>query len=314
MLETTRAAPKTLAVGAVVATPTDDPTVDSTDPSGFRRLPAIYTAYTGAVRFYPRSHRRRSMSQDPDDDARREEADARDIQTDDWPVDEEQSAGTATTGTGGAATIIGASHTSAVAYDEETGTLFEADVDEETDRLVRREGTERQVESTETLGEAVEDLGERLEWNSLSAFARNRLQTSESDADDDEGPRLEGTFTQSNVAASADHDLEFTGSYTYRSPDEREFVVERTFEVTVDDRDRTRDARVDVTDRLLRTADPNPGERGGEGDIVREGHTEFTIDVDQHPEIDLETDRQGIQNLIEDQIREWHAAHVEPIA
>lgn len=67
-------------------------------------------------------------------------------------------------------------------FDSANRTLFEGEYDENDDRIVALPETERELEPRESLGEALESLGDELDWDSLSEFARDRIQ-----ADDAEG-------------------------------------------------------------------------------------------------------------------------------
>lgn len=264
------------------------------------------------------------MSQDPSD----ESTEASNLETprdygfDDWPVEgtgEDDVA--AAEGRMTSANVVGASATSVVLYDEEAQRVFEAEPDETNRRLVPKEGTERELDPSETLGDALEDLGERLEWDSLTEFARDRLQddpdrdaSTEATGSDDRAGDESGTpsgvssFTRSNVAASKPHDMEFTGSYTYRSPEDRAYTVERSFLVTFDDPDDPGEATVEVVEHVLRAEDSDPERRAGDADPVREGSDRFEIELS---ESDSE---RAIENRIEQRCKEWHDARPEPIA
>lgn len=199
----------------------------------------------------------------------------------------------------------------AVFYDDRKEAIFEADVDETRERYVLREDTERKLEPADTLGDALEGLGDSLDWDSLSEFARERLQTDDepADATTAQPPEPETvTFTQSNVDPDAAHDLEFSGAYDYRTDDGREVTVERTFEVALDDPDAPRAATVDVIDRVLRTdeAAGDPGSSGVDAEYLDERETTFEIDLEE-----LEADRR-FESRIEDRCEQWHIAHVEP--
>ena len=61
---------------------------------------------------------------------------------------------------------------------EETDRLFVGETDKPDRRLVPV-GDERFVREGESLGEVVERLGDVLGWESLSAFARKRLERDE---------------------------------------------------------------------------------------------------------------------------------------
>jgi hypothetical protein len=127
------------------------------------------------------------------------------------------------------------------------------------------------------------------------------------DYDQEISPEAE-SFTRSNVAEGADHDLEFTGAFTYRAPDDQVFVVERTFEVTVDDSDDPREASVDVTEVVLRSDAPASDRREGDAAILREERTSFGVDVD------AETLDRGAQNAIKDTCQQWHESRPAPFA
>lgn len=186
----------------------------------------------------------------------------------------------------------------AVVYDDREEVVFEADVDEDEQRYVPREGTERELGPSETLGDVLEDLGDRLDRDSLSEFARAHLE------DDGRGQAASEpetvSFTRSNVLADAEHNLEFTGAYTYRDADGRVFDVERTFEVTLDDPDDPGEATADVTERVLRAEEPDEHRRAGDTELLEERRTTFEIDLGS-----VEGGRQ-VESVIKGRCQQWH--------
>lgn len=204
----------------------------------------------------------------------------------------------------GEATYLGGVHSegeetrTALIYDDREEVVFEADVDEDEQRYVPREGTGRAIGPSETFGDVLEDLGDRLDWDSLSEFARGHLKEDgrEQAASDPESV----SFTRSNVLADAEHDLEFTGAYTYRDTDGRVFDVERTFEVTLDDSDDPGGATADVTERVLRAEEPDEHRRAGDSELLEERATGFEIDLDS-----VEGGRQA-ESVIEGRCQQWH--------
>lgn len=235
---------------------------------------------------------------------------ARDYGFDDWPIEgyddhDERSVnylGTTTPAEEGSGADV-----TAVVYDEGSNTIFEAAPDRDRQRLVPREGTEREVDSGDALGEALEDLGDRLDWDSLSEFARERLQ------DDPDRERRETrtvspesvTFTQSNVAESDDHDLEFTGSGTYRTEDGQVYVVERVFEGSLDDPDDPDRAVVDVTEQLLRAEEPRAERRDGDAERIDEKERTLTVELD-----DVDADRR-VETVVGDRCETYHESKIE---
>ena len=67
-------------------------------------------------------------------------------------------------------------------FDAENRSLFEAEYDDDSDTIVGRPETERELEPRESLGEALESLGDDLDWESLSEFARECVQTDDENA------------------------------------------------------------------------------------------------------------------------------------
>ncbi|RKD98003.1 hypothetical protein [Halopiger aswanensis] len=189
----------------------------------------------------------------------------------------------------------------ALVYDERDETVFQAVIDEDNQRLVPKNGTERELESDGSLAETLAAFGDRLEWDSLSEFARERLQ----DADESRKSAPEPiTFTRSNTSAAADHNLEFSGSYRYRTTGGQVRTVERTLEVTLDDSDDPARAAVDVTEQVTQsTALSNQQDRA---DAARLGTSEtaFTIDL-------TSAATEGrLEAVIEEWCQEWHIPHV----
>lgn len=257
----------------------------------------------------------------PGDSARSEQ----DFAYDNWPIAEHGERTDRTghyLGTLSAAGGTGAGGGGVLVYDEERQSVFEAEVDEEDRRLVPREDTEREVGASESLGEVLEDVGDSLGLDSLSEFAEERLQS------DEEGTEREistgrdetvvdpetATFTRSNVSAEADHDLEFSGAYTYREAegeaegdrDDQVFDVERDFLVTFDVREPPEEATVEVGERILRAEPPQEDRRAGDAEPIQTGRATFTI------EFDAASDRHA-ESVVEERCREWHDAHPEPI-
>ncbi|NGM67720.1 hypothetical protein G6M89_01625 [Natronolimnobius sp. AArcel1] len=192
----------------------------------------------------------------------------------------------------------------ALFYDNRNETIFQADVEEEEQRFVSRDDTERNLEPTDTLGEVLEDFGDRLEWDSLSSFGREQLQSDNGDTETDTTSPDSITFTQSNVSETAAHDLEFSGSYLYQHADQ-ELTVERTFEITYDDPTTPHSAVAVVTDRLLETSD-DAGTLDTDADKLEEHERTFEIDLDaSDPERQLET-------RLEQACKDWHTAHADP--
>lgn len=191
----------------------------------------------------------------------------------------------------------------ALVYDERDETVFQAVIDEDNQQLVPKEGAERDLESDDSLAEALASFGDRLEWDSLSEFARERLQ----DADESLRPAPESiTFTRSNTSAEADHDLEFSGSYQYRTTDGQERSVERTFEVTLDNPDNPARATVDVTEQVTESAAPSKRQDRADADHLGTTETAFTIDL-----ASVATESR-LEAVIEERCQEWHTSHVKP--
>lgn len=154
------------------------------------------------------------MSHDP---STGDDADSDTLVHDEWPLDDYEAPDREPTYIG----IMNPNadqKSTALFYDDRTDTVFQADVEEESQRFVTRDDSERSLEPTDTLGEVLEDVGDRLEWDSLSAFGREQLQSDdEQESETDAASPDSMTFTQSNVSESAAHDLEFSGSYLYQA-------------------------------------------------------------------------------------------------
>lgn len=280
------------------------------------------------------SNRYPTMSQDSSDTADRNpqrtetepKTKSESLRFDGWPIEGHDDSGGANTSYVGMAGPIGdggAGSPTAVMYDEEENTIFEATVDEERQRLVPESGTERELTAAtsdgdggDPFGEALEELGDRLDWDSLSEFARERVQ--DTDAVD---ARIESksereregidpeavTFTRSNVAPTADIDMECTGSFTYRRDDDQVFVVERDFEITFDDSDAPETAFVDVLERLLRAEEPQEERRAGDAEPLEENALSFTIDLD------ADARNRRVETVVEEYCEEWHESNVQSL-
>jgi hypothetical protein len=66
-------------------------------------------------------------------------------------------------------------------YEPSTNRMYEGNLDRENERIVPREGTERELDPEETLGEALESIGEKTGWDSLSSLADEHLTDDDGD-------------------------------------------------------------------------------------------------------------------------------------
>ncbi|WP_293030885.1 hypothetical protein [Natronococcus sp.] len=65
-------------------------------------------------------------------------------------------------------------------FDTASRSVFEGEYDDE-ETVVDRPGSERELEERASLGETIETLGDELGWESLSEFAREKVQDDGSD-------------------------------------------------------------------------------------------------------------------------------------
>ncbi len=65
-------------------------------------------------------------------------------------------------------------------FDTASRSVFEGEYDDE-ETVVDRPGSERELEERASLGETIETLGDELGWESLSEFAREKVQNDGSD-------------------------------------------------------------------------------------------------------------------------------------
>jgi len=107
--------------------------------------------------------------------ARRDPTDDRDYRLDEWEVAAEDDRPVELLGFAGEESETGG----AFVYDAAMESVYEAETDAEEGELVLDESSARNLGAEEELGEVIEDIGERLGWDGLSEFARERLEPDE---------------------------------------------------------------------------------------------------------------------------------------
>lgn len=189
-------------------------------------------------------------------------------------------------------------------YDPKNDTVFGARFDEDHEQVHVDESEKRQLEDDETIGDYVAEVADDIGWNWLSEFAHDQLETTGHDAHMDV---IDATFDRRNVAADADYDVGFFGSFTYRDDDGRIHTLEREFDVYTDEAHRSQaNQPVAVIDETYLTAtEPNEDRRAGDAAVESQTRREIPVDVDPDTGAELAT--------IDEFCREWHEAHPEPL-
>lgn len=189
-------------------------------------------------------------------------------------------------------------------YDPENDAVYEGTFDEDEKRVSVDEGDRRDLDDEETVGDYVAEVGDDLGWHWLSAFAHDHLETTGHEAHLDV---IDATFDRRNVAAEADYDLGFVGTFTYRDDDGRVHTLERQFDVYTDESRRTQaDQPVAVVEeRYLTATDPEAESRAGDAEMEGRSRREVAVDADPDTGAELAT--------IDEFCREWHEAHPEPL-
>ncbi|WP_225333286.1 hypothetical protein [Halomicrobium urmianum] len=187
-------------------------------------------------------------------------------------------------------------------YDPDDHAVYRAEVDEDAGHATVDEAERRDLDENETLGDAVAEFGEEHGWTWLSDFAHDHMDTS-----DHPGTNvIDREFQRRNLAESADADVGFFGSYTYRDDDGRVHTLEREFEVHTDESRRTQTGQpVAVVEEAYLTAE-EPNEESRAGDAELESRTRREVPVDVDPDA-------GVAEIAAF-CEEWHEANPEPIS
>ncbi|WP_459191447.1 hypothetical protein [Halosimplex sp. J119] len=205
--------------------------------------------------------------------------------------------------------VSGGAGGNAVLYEPQQDTVHQGRYDPDENRVVVGDD-ERRVDEEESLGDHLVDIGEEHEWNWLSSFAQDHLETPEHDGDHPTSGHLlppgfdhEYTeFQQRNVAASADVDAAFWGSHTFADETDRVHVLEREFGVRGDDVGD--EVAVHVEERYLVAEEPREESRAGDADLVNEREYDLALDVDPTED--------GWVPATEDLLTRWHRSHLAP--
>jgi hypothetical protein len=197
-------------------------------------------------------------------------------------------------------------------YDPQRAAVYEGEIDEENERVILRDADRHELDSERSLGEQIEEFGEEHDWEWLSSFAREHL---EDDGDRGAGPTDESAtgpgelalrdseFNERNVAATDSQDLSYFGSHTLVDESGTVHVLEREFDVYADDTQREQRADVRIDEDFLVAEPPAEERREGDADLIAERERQLTVEVDR--------DEFGWENLLEEELREWHESHVE---
>lgn len=196
----------------------------------------------------------------------------------------------------------GSTPTRPILYETDSSSVVQGELDEENERVVVGEDHERrELESEESLGEYIEEFGEEHGWSWLSSFARTYLEDDEGRSS--VGPALEHTeFERRNLARGASQDLGFFGSLTFTDATDRVYVLEREFDVFLEESDEQ--AVVAVAEELLVAEEPREEVRSGDAEIVDENDYEFEVAVD--------TDDPAWESELEETLNEWHTDRPGP--
>ena len=205
-------------------------------------------------------------------------------------------------------------------YEPHGPAIYRGDVDEDEERILVREESREELESEESLGERLEEIGREHDWEWLSSFARKYLEDDDREpepetaergkpdrggvvsAEDDAPAGLvaeESEFGRRNVAENDSKDLAFTGSHTLVDDDGRVHLVERQFDVFVEDGR----ARVEVNEDFLVGTGARATERGGDAELVAEREREFELSIGE--------DDPNWTNWLHGELLDWHEEHVE---
>lgn len=186
-------------------------------------------------------------------------------------------------------------------YDHDRNVVMEGEIDEENERIVVREDHERRDVGDASLGERIEEFSEEHGWTWLASFAREHL---EGEGDVETVPEPEHSeFNRRNLLDSAEQDLSYVASHTFRDAGDTVFTLERDFDVYLDDGDAD-SARVTVDEEVLVAERPRAEERAGDADILQENEYGFEVTVDPEDPTPEAT--------VEGELKDWHAANVTP--
>jgi len=189
-------------------------------------------------------------------------------------------------------------------YQSKESAIYRGDIDDENKRVILRERDRRDVESEDSLAEHIEEIGEEHGWSWLSSFAREFVEDdTHPEQSTGEFEHRDTEFSQRNVSESAEYDLSFTGSHTFADESNRVHIIDRTFDVYLDENGAGSErVTVEVGDHYLLAEAPLEESRAGDADLINERQYELYYDID--------TDEVGWERTLETALEEWHSSHV----
>lgn len=183
-------------------------------------------------------------------------------------------------------------------YSQQESALYEGELDEGEKRVVLREASRHDVDE-ESLGDHIERIGEEHDWEWLSSFARTYLED-----DEYERPsfsRRDSEFHERSVVESDLYDLAFFASHTFDDASGRTHIIERFFDVYLDD-DTAEVTTVEVSEKYLIAEEPVEDRRSGDAELIDENERKIDVNVD--------TERFGGDGELAALLEEWHTDHV----
>ena len=204
-----------------------------------------------------------------------------------------------------------AGQTKPYVYDPGGKVVYEGELDEEEERVILREAGRTEVDEG-GLGRRIEEFGDEHGGEWLSSVARDHLEDHRANegrtaaaepADSPEELSLrDSEFNRRNLLDEEEADVGFFASHTLVNDDGWVHVVERQFDVYADDAT-GEGIPVEIEEEFLVSEPESAGTRAGDADLIAEDERELTVDVD--------TGEFGWENVVAEELEEWHRSHVE---
>lgn len=187
-------------------------------------------------------------------------------------------------------------------FDPERGRLVAGRLDADRERVVVEEDAEsHDVEDPGGLGEHLRAIGEDRGWTWLSAFAEDHLEADE--VAELQGLAHEGySFDRKNLVGDEGFDMAFVGSHTFTDATGRAVVLEREFDLRLNDRREF--ARIEVREDVRVAEDDGATRSAGDADLASQWTFELAADVD--------ADAPAIEEELAGAIEAWHREHTNP--
>jgi len=190
-------------------------------------------------------------------------------------------------------------------YHSAESTIYRGEIDEENERIILSEDDRRAVESEDSIGEHLEAIGDEHGWTWLSSFAQEYLEDDQESLERpvEEREPWDTEFNQRNVTDNVSYDLSFNGRHTFDDESGQVHIIDRRFDVYLDDHEHEGEATVEVDEDYLVSEPPFEEESRGDAEIIFQRQYELGIDVD--------TDGLEWESEIEASLEKWHESNAD---